>query len=147
MAKTKKKLAAKKAKKRAKKQAKTIAKQRKQDEKLHQKMLLQPARAIGPEDVRPGMFVTPARVTCDAFWIGACGTTGGETIKQDTYQTNSWRTGEPLKVIAVSLPYVYVQDAEGDFDVIDVTRNRLARVSDLYGETIAKAVKHKKKSK
>ena len=98
------------------------------------------SRFVGPEDVRPGDYVTISHITievlaCDAPAIGV------KEMEPIRVRTMSMMAGWPFKVISVSLPFVMVVDADGDHTTLDFRRHELARVAKSYGEAAFQSVR------
>lgn len=92
----------------------------------------EPARLIGPEDVAKDQFVTIAEYQRDVVFLDD---TIGETatVRVQSVTLPSGCAGEPLKVLAVSLPFVYAERPDGTTIGLDLRRERLARLSKAYG--------------
>ena len=107
-----------------------------------------PSRLIGPEDVRPGIWVTVSEVThrlpdaCDDGFSPA-----GELRRLGTmtWTGPSMIAGMPLLVQAVSLPFVLTTDAEGEPWELDLRKHRLARLPKQCGRRAAALWKAKAK--
>lgn len=101
---------------------------------------------LAPEDVRPRMYVSIMHVVYEhVSWC--C-------------EPEAWRQGEParslllpdepskpLKVVEVCLPFILVEDADGDCETLDVRRQRLAELSQRYGDAVFMRAKAKRKAK
>ncbi len=104
------------------------------------------ARILAPEDVQPKMYVSIMHVVYEhVAWCR---------------EPEPWRKGEParslllpddpsepLKVVEVCLPFVLVEDAEGDCKTLDVRRQRLAELSQRYGDAVCMRAKAKRMAK
>ena len=51
------------------------------------------------------------------------------------------RGGVPLKVKAVSLPFVFVKTPSGGHETLDIRRHQLVRLNRRYAETVYKALR------
>jgi hypothetical protein len=107
------------------------------------------ARAIAPEDLDPGVFVTVLHVV-------------GEHLPMFCADESSWKAikplrvlwlppaflgaGEPLKVEAVCLPWVLVKEAAGSVHTLDTRRYHLARLSEDYGKRAWKMLKERRRA-
>jgi len=105
------------------------------------------ARALAPEDIRPGYYVAVLYVI-------------GEYVPWLALDEAGWRRAEPvrvqllprfgdhpMKVIDVCLPYVLVKEADGDYRTLDVRRHRLARVTRRFARTAFERVRAQQKRK
>ncbi len=94
------------------------------------------SRLIGPEDIRPGIWVTVSETT----YRGPAEERpyDGGSIATVTWTTLSCMAGVPYKVRAVALPFVYVTDAAGGVETLDLRRERLARLPSNYGRLAMK---------
>jgi len=106
------------------------------------------SRFVGPEDVRPGDYVTISHTTHEVI---ACDApiTGSQEMEPIRVRTLSALAGWPFKVVSVSLPFVMVIDAYGDHATLDFRRHQLARVPKSYGKAAFTSVRaaQKRRSK
>lgn len=90
-------------------------------------------RILAPEDIAPGQFVSaiyriyerPAGSCCD------------ESIASREVGVLRCRLNAddgPYRVLEVCLPFVLVEDADGDKSQLDTRDTTIARLSDAYGE-------------
>ena len=90
-----------------------------------------PSRLIGPEDVKPGQFVTIAEVTEQYVCFPDAGPDTTPRVESVTLQPAG--AGCPFRVEQVSLPFVLVVAPDGQRYAADLRRHRLARLSRRYG--------------
>lgn len=104
------------------------------------------ARILAPEDVRPKMYVSIMHMVYEhVSWC--C-------------EPETWRKGqparslllpddpsEPAKVVEVCLPFILVEDADGECKTLDVRRQRLAELSQRYGDAVFMRAKAKRLAK
>ena len=85
------------------------------------------SRFVGPEDVRPGDYVTVSHATIEVL---ACDAPVAGVKEMDPIRVRTMHpmAGWPFKVISVSLPFVMVVDAYGDHSTLDFRRHELAKV-------------------
>jgi len=91
------------------------------------------ARELAPEDIQRGMYVTPL-YRVDEFMPGFSvdeAKRGG--VKPLQVRWLPYDGGEPLKVLEVCLPFVLVNDRDGDRQTIDTRQVHLAQLSERYG--------------
>ena len=102
---------------------------------------------LAPEDITPGIYVTVINIVHEHV---SC------FFEPDTYSHNGTPkrsillpeyTREPMKVIEVCLPFVYVVDPDGDYETLDIRRKRLAKLSDHFGEAAFMRAKAKRDAK
>ena len=93
----------------------------------------EPSRLIGPEDISRGDYVTVSHEIqeyvpwfSDDFWRG--------NVDAKRVSTVAERSGRPLRVVGVCQPFVLVQDVRGRHGTVDLRRQRLARLSQAFGE-------------
>ncbi|MBI1367536.1 MAG: hypothetical protein GC162_02665 [Planctomycetes bacterium] len=93
-----------------------------------------PTRLIGPEDVKVGHYVTIAHESVECFKLN-CSVPGQDTIDVLHVEMRYCGAGWPMKVLAVSQPYVLVTDPRGRSFNLDLRRYRLARLPKRFGAT------------
>ena len=98
------------------------------------------SRFVGPEDVRPGDYVTISHITHEVIACDAP-VTGSQEMAPIRVRTLSALAGWPFKVVSVSLPFVMVIDADGDHCTLDFRCHQLARVPKSYGKAAFKSVR------
>ncbi len=93
------------------------------------------ARAVAPEDVRPGDYIIPLHVVneyrplpwqCDNAWQA-------QTVRRLELPATG---APPVHVLEVCLPLLLVRMPQGKHRLIDVRRFRLARVSEQFGQRV-----------
>lgn len=97
------------------------------------KFSMKPSRLIGPEDVRPGIFVTVSHETFQFIPNENGGLDGGH-IEPAHVTVIPCDAGQPLLVKNVCLPFVLVTDPKGSCYSLDLRRARLARLSTGFGK-------------
>lgn len=102
---------------------------------------LKVAKSIAPEDLRPGRYVAVLYEICEILPFGVLMRETPGTIPATVKPVRvAWlpcdcdecKPGQPLKVIAVCLPFVLIEDAQKKQRAIDTRRLKLARVSKSY---------------
>ncbi len=100
------------------------------------------AKALAPEDVRPGDYVTPLVEVAEvpSFYWDADATTlpRDEPVRIRFVPAGG---GVPLRVKGVCLPFVLVKYPCGRREALDVRRCRLARLDRHYAAAAWKAYK------
>ncbi len=99
-----------------------------------------PSRVIGPEDVRRGDYVTVTH-TLYEFIQDTCASTPRQEIPVSRVTVMSDDAGRAMKVVAVCLPFVLVEDTHGKRDSLDLRRHRVARLTNAFGRKAFKARK------
>ncbi|MEN0110181.1 MAG: hypothetical protein AAF805_05620 [Planctomycetota bacterium] len=101
------------------------------------------AKTLAPEDVRPGDDVA----VLDREWewpAHGCGydpPIGGEPVLRVRLRPHD--ATPPLRVVAVCLPYVFVEPPRGEPRTLDVRAVRLARLDGGYARRVRKALKRR----
>jgi hypothetical protein len=100
------------------------------------------AKALAPEDIRSGDFVTPLYVIAElpSFWWGP------DAWQHPRHEPVRIRLtppsdGAPFKVRSVCVPFVLVKTATGDQSTIDVRICQLARLDASHAARAWKACK------
>ena len=106
------------------------------------------ARSLAPEDLRAGEYVSLDYEIIEFpsfFWCG-----DAQVLPPSEPVRMPWQTadcGQPLKVKAVCLPYVFVKKHSGEHRTLDVRRHRLLRLSSNYARAVWKALNKQATSK
>jgi hypothetical protein len=93
------------------------------------------SRLIGPEDVRPGEFVTIAETT----WQYVCLPCDDSFASEARIcHVTGWpeASGWPLKILKVCLPYAFAETTSGTHVTLDLRRHRLSRLRKSYGREV-----------
>jgi hypothetical protein len=101
------------------------------------------AKALAPEEIRPGDLVTPLHMIVEVpsyFWCEDCWSLPREQVVRIRYTPTS--DGLPLKVKSICVPFVLVKQASGDQLTIDLRKCQLARLDRRYGKRAWKAFKN-----
>ncbi len=88
------------------------------------------ADLVAPEDVRIGDFVIVHEQRNDMFGCSPV----GEPARFSVYLPDAWPTRG--RVVAVALPFIAVDAGAGDRQLIDVRRERLARLPAFFAEAM-----------
>lgn len=114
------------------------------------KPLSRTSRLIGPEDLRPGQYVTVAEHTYQLLYTpDEYGCAGGVATEPRIARVVGWAEGAgwPLRVVEVCLPYAFAVNAQGTHVALDLRRHRLSRLSGAYGRAAFDAIKKAAASK
>lgn len=93
------------------------------------------AKALAPEEVRPGQFVTLLQEIAEVpsyFWCRDSALVAPEEMVRVRFIPSA--SGEPLKVMSVCLPFVLVKNPAGHERPLDLRKYRLARLSKRYAK-------------
>jgi hypothetical protein len=96
------------------------------------------AASVAPEDLRCGDFVAILNEVLELpsfYWFDT------EQSKRDELVRVRYipaRSGTPLKVQAICLPFVFVKPPFGESETIDVRRVQLARLNPAYARKVRK---------
>jgi hypothetical protein len=104
------------------------------------------ARLVGPEDVAIGQYVTIVEHTREVMWLDdqQFGDPASALRRVKVTQRVD-DAGLPLKILGVSLPFVFVQNAHGSRFAVDLACSRLARLDAGYGKAAFPAKKKRKR--
>lgn len=100
------------------------------------------AKAVAPEDIRRGDFITPLSVVYEVpsfFWYGGAWNLPHEEPVRMRYTTAC--DGVPLRVASVCLPFVLIKTPAGSHAMLDVRKCQLARLSDTHAKRAWKLFK------
>ena len=93
----------------------------------------QTIRSLAPEDIDKGMFVAIQHENRE--WYNPCEFSDmvpGKMPKPYVFPCKNCSDGDPRRVLAVCLPFVYVENASGSTEALDIRRHALVRVSEDY---------------
>lgn len=90
-------------------------------------------RTLGPEDLRPGMFVTVISETHEVFPPPVFDVPPGQPVRPFRVTCIRCADGEPRLVLTVCLPFVQVEMPSGALATLDVRRHMLVTVSEDFG--------------
>ena len=100
------------------------------------------AKALAPEDVRPGDFVTPLFVITEMpsfWWNGGCWNLPHDQPVRIRLTYNC--DGMPMRVKSVCLPFVLAKSPAGEKNTIDLRKCQIARLDQGYAKRAWKAYK------
>ncbi len=101
------------------------------------------AKALAPEEFRPGDFVTPLHMAAEVpsyYWFSECWNLPADPPVRIRFTSTS--DGVPLKVKSLCLPFVLVKQASGERLTLDLRKCQLARLDRRYGKRAWKAYKN-----
>jgi hypothetical protein len=105
------------------------------------------AKALAPEEVRPGDYVTPLYTVAEvpSFWwyADAWNLPPDEPVR---LRFTSTCDGTPLRVKSVCLPFVLAKQPSGIAVTIDLRRCQLARLDPAYAKQAWKSLKKSQRS-
>lgn len=104
------------------------------------KTLAKPSRVIGPEDVREGQYITVTH-TMYEFLSDRCAPEYDQEVTATRVTLINGDAGQPLKVVAVCLPFVLTRNTAGLLCSLDLRQHHIAKLTKGYGR---KAFKKKK---
>jgi len=105
------------------------------------------AARVAGEDLRPGDFVTVLNTIVEMpSWLWCPTDLPGPIDEPVRSQYMPRDAGQPHKVVAICLPFVYTEPAEGTGTVtFDIRQNQLVRLSQESGQIVWK--RHRKRKK
>jgi hypothetical protein len=105
------------------------------------------SKPLAAEDVRCGDFVSVLYEIIDVpSYMWSC---DSHLLPPDKPVRLKWRTGDcglPLKVKAISLPFVYVRKPCGEHCTLDLRHHKLVRLGRNYARTVWKTMSKKAKT-
>ena len=99
------------------------------------------AKALAPEEIRPGDYVSPLQLVTEvpSFWFCDAWDLAREEPVRIRYITHC--DGAPLRVKSVCLPFVLVKQPSGQTVSLDVRKCQFARLDRRHGRRAWKAFK------
>jgi hypothetical protein len=100
------------------------------------------AKALAPEEIRAGDFVTPLYVIAEvpSFWW--CAESWNQPLDEPVrIRFRAPSEGAPFKVRSVCLPFVLVKTAAGEQKTLDLRTYQLARIDRAHAKRAWKATK------
>ena len=92
------------------------------------------ARAVAPEDIRPGDYVSVLHVIAEMpSWLWDNDLRNTQMVRFAHLPRGQ---SAPAEVLDVCLPYLLVKTARGKRRLVDVRKYRLARVSEEFGRRV-----------
>ncbi|WP_372720148.1 hypothetical protein [Novipirellula sp.] len=104
------------------------------------------AARVAGEDIKPGDYVTALTEIYELpsfLWCCSGGTLAAEEPVRSVYKAGD--AGQPSKVIAVCLPFVYAKKARGDTAIFDIRKHQLVRLDRDTGRKVWKRLRKAKK--
>lgn len=102
------------------------------------------AKALAPEDIRPGDFVTALSIVTEvpSYWWngGVWDLPHGQPVR---VRLTHGCDGIPIRVKSVCLPFVLTKNPSGDETTLDLRKCQLARLDRGYARLAWKAYKKK----
>lgn len=101
------------------------------------------ARVAG-EDLKPGDFVTALTEMIEFpsfFWCCDSSSTPKDELVRLRYLPRD--AGEPFKVIAVCLPFVYTKRSSGKLTTFDTRKHQLVKLDNMSGKKVWKRMRSK----
>jgi len=106
------------------------------------------AKALAPEDIRTGDFVTPLHVVAEVpsyYWFSESWSLPADQPVR--IRLTSPIDGLPLRVQSLCLPFVLVKQATGEGLTLDLRKYQLARLDRRYAKRAWKAYKKRRPKK
>ncbi len=105
-------------------------------------------KTLAPEDICRGNYVTILTKVCEYpsyFWNGSSQYIEASDVVSIRYRPPE--TGEPMKVIDICLPFLFVKPLKGKPQTLDVRACQLAKMSDRYVKNVRKSINKKASNK
>lgn len=104
------------------------------------------AKALAPEEIRRGDFVTPLFVVSEWpswFWCDDDALHPREQLVRILSTPSDEAT--PLEIVGVCLPFVLVETPQRESKTLDVRRVRLARLDRTFAQRMRRALRRREK--
>ncbi|HIE95615.1 MAG TPA: hypothetical protein EYG03_29165 [Planctomycetes bacterium] len=91
------------------------------------------SRRLAAEDIQIGSYVTVVQQISELvsfFWMGD--TPPADREQPVMYRHTPTNSGEPYRVLAVCLPFVFAEDIRGDAETFDLRQCDLTQLTDGY---------------
>lgn len=105
------------------------------------------AKALAPEDVRRGDYVTPLYVVAEVPSYWWCDEWNHPRDQPIRIRLTPPCQGIPLKVRSICLPFVLVKSATGDERSIDLRNCQLARLGKSHAKRVWKGIRRAKRGR
>lgn len=107
------------------------------------------AKALAPEEIRRGDFVTPLSIIAEYPSWHWCGTDDVLRSRDELVRVRLTPTDEatPLKVVDVCLPFVLVRTPQREMQTLDVRRVCLARLRRSFARKARRALRARARQK
>ena len=106
------------------------------------------AARVAGEDIKPGDYVTALTEIYELpsfLWCCTSSTLAADEPVQSVYKARD--AGQPSKVIAVCLPFVYTKQARGGTAIFDLRKHQLVRLDRDTGRKVWKRLRKNLKKK
>ncbi|MBX3378915.1 MAG: hypothetical protein KF805_02380 [Phycisphaeraceae bacterium] len=90
-------------------------------------------KVLPPEDIRAGMFVAVLYETHEVLPPKAFDVEPGQSVRPVRVACMDCADGEPRRVLTVCLPFVQVESPEGWLTSLDVRRQSVVALSEMFG--------------
>jgi hypothetical protein len=97
------------------------------------------SRRLAAEDIQIGSYVTVVQQISELvsfLWIGDTSPEGRE--QPVMYRHTPSNSGEPYRVLAICLPFVFTEDIRGEAETFDVRQCELTQLTNGYVEAVRK---------
>lgn len=103
------------------------------------------SRPLAPEDVQPEQYVFVFHIVEELLPFWCLDENNWKKIEPLHFVLMPGREVAPLRVVEVCVPFVLVEQPDGNHRTLDLRRHRLARVSDRFGQRAFKRLRRKVK--
>jgi len=103
------------------------------------------AQRVAPDDLRRGEYVAVLHEVCELpsfLWCCDSGVRAPDQVVEITYRPLP-EDREPLKIVALCLPFVFVRRPNGEHRTLDIRGCSLARLDQEYAKAVWKGLKKK----
>jgi hypothetical protein len=97
---------------------------------------------VAGEDIQPGDFLTLSSELVELpSYLWSCESTSITNDEPVRIRYIPSEAGEPLKVIAICLPFVYAKQAKGATRILDIRQHQLVKLDAWVGRKVWKRLK------
>jgi len=102
------------------------------------------SRPVAPEDLRIGDYVAVLSIRREYLPSVCAGDTEFRPVRPYRVELSDWCDGEPLRIVAVCLPFAAARSPLGRVQWLNLRSDTLVRLSRAYGRTAVRAARDKK---
>ena len=89
-------------------------------------------KRLAPEDIAPGLFIAVTAIVHEVVPPWLIGAVPGDPAPVFRIPCIGCADGDPLRVLAVCIPFVMAEDAKGNVQTLDTRQHTLARLDEMY---------------
>jgi len=116
------------------------------DKEQKRKKQLALTRSLAPEDIRVGDYVVVTHDTAQVL-LESCLPGATQALQLARVRFIPYRAGWPYRVVSVCVPFVIVQDFEGDVENLDLRQHSISRVDKHYFQSASRRYRKTQKAR